>query len=238
MTISLKKIAFYAPLAILTGLVVVGGSVLTAQRAQAGADDREIKDIVQTAFNTSVAFGKVDHIVGNTNTNPTEDLSVGLGKNDVAAAREHAHVTMQRLFASKCSVCSNLAAGVDEGLTAEENGVYRIVAGGIKDVEWRQVTINGDTAAVTLAATTWVKTISRNEFGKVEVQTPTEGKVQIFTLVRENGHWGITSIAQDQVATAALTVNQRPNNAAQPGDGIPGKPATTPQGGVKDTSAQ
>jgi hypothetical protein len=234
----LKKYLPVAPLALLVLAATVAGSLVVAQRAQAGADDREVKNVVLTAFNTSSTFGAIEHISGSTKTPPSEDLSVPLKKNDVEAARERARVTLSGIFAPNCTVCALTAKGADEGITAEGDGVYRIVASGMRDVDWRQVTINGDNASVTVAATTWIKTISRNEFGKVEVQTPTEGRVKIFTLAKQNGHWVITNIVQDQVATGELPVNKRPDNAAKPGEGTPAKPSITPQGGVKDTSVQ
>ncbi len=226
---------------ILLAVVVVGTATFAwNQHTQAAVDDREIKDVVTTAFNPSVSFGKIDHIAGNLRQGPSENLGIALGKNDVDAAREQARLALGRISSAKCVVCSQVAKGVDAGITGEANGVYRIVAGGIKDVDWRQVTINGDTASVTVAATTWIKTISRDEFGKVNIDTPTEGGVKIFTLARENGHWVITNMLVDQLATNALPINKRSATPAPAGASIPAKSAAdeAAQPQVKDPSVK
>ncbi len=81
---------------------------------------------------------------------------------------------------------------------------------------------------------TRLKTISRNEFDKVEVQTPQDGEVKVFTLTKINGHWAISNILTDQLAANDLPVNKRPAAAATKGADIPAKPVVTPLGGVKD----
>jgi hypothetical protein len=210
------------------------------QHTQAAVDDREIKDAVTIAFNPSVSFGRIDHIAGASRQTPPENLGVALGKNDVDAAREQARLTLTSISSAKCVVCSQVAKGVDDGITGEANGVYRIIAGGMRDVNWRQITVSGDTASVTVAATTWIKTISRNEFGKVNIDTPTEGGVKIFTLARENGHWVITNMVVDQLATNDLPANKGSNAPAAVGYSIPGKPASNDAAAphVKDPSVQ
>ncbi len=226
---------------LLLAVIVIGTATFAwNQHTQAAVDDHEIKDVVTIAFNPSVSFGKIDHIAGNVHQDPSENLDIALGKNDVDSAREQARLTLTSISSAKCAVCSQVTRGVDEGITGEANGVYRIVASGMRDVDWRQVTMNGDTASVTVAATTWIKTVSRNEFGKIEIQTPTEGGVKIFTLARENGHWVITNMVVDQLATNDLPVNKRPATPAAVGDSIPAKPTVgdTTQPGVKDPSVR
>ena len=226
----------YASFALVAAGVFVAGACLITQRVDAAADDREIKEIVMIAFNPSVSFGKIEHISGTVKSGPSSSLSDKLADNDVETARKNAKSTLARISHPDCVVCAMSAQGVDDGLTGEAKGFFRIVDSGTKDVEWQQVTIGENTAAVTVSATSWIKTISRDEFGNVNESAPVDGAVKIFNLTKMNGHWVITNIVTDQIATDNLEINKKQPSEAQKAKSIPNKPLVSPQGGAKSTN--
>ena len=229
------------PLIVSSVILLSGTAILFTQNTYAEVNSNEIKDVVLKAFNPTISFGIIKHTEGDRKKSPSANLSNKLNHDDVETSRIDARKTMSNIFDPNCVSCAMMAKGIEDGLTGEENGYFRVLDGGLKDINWQQLIINRDTASVTVSVTSWSKIVSKDEFGNTTINNPTGGSVKIFSLKKYKGHWVITNFVIDQVATSNLSINQNINSSGQTTDqklptAIPKKQIIVPSGGTKQTN--
>lgn len=198
-------------LAITLGVSFSGYAAASSTQTQQAADEQAAKDVVLTAFGASVR----EVVLPNTpasfgSTKVTTKLAAATL--DITTAKGQAQALFNSVYAPNCNACKGIVAGTYKSIEGQANGRYRALGWGVRDVEWRQVLVNGQEASVTLAATLWSKVQYIDEFGKLNTVTPTGGLVKIYTLNKINGHWLVTNQVQDDLAANSLPVNQvKPN---------------------------
>jgi hypothetical protein len=180
-------------------LFVIGGIRLSS-RVEAAIDETAIKNVVLAAFTAPSALVILPH--------PNENFSVPIASADISTSHGHAQGVLTSIYSANCATCQNITSGIDRAITAQANGRFRALGAGIKDIDWRQIVVNDNTASVTLAATLWSKVKFRDEFNKEHVVTPTAGFVEIFTLNKVGSNWVIMNQVQDDVSAGDLPVNK------------------------------
>jgi hypothetical protein len=156
-------------------------------------------------------------------TDPASGLSRSLStalaapQTDLAIAQTQAHTLFNSVYDTKCVPCQTEADKTYQTLQSREKGKFRALAWGVRDVEWWQVLLNGQTTSVTLAATLWSKVQYIDEYGKLNTVTPTGGEVIIYSLAKTGANWLITNKVVDDTATNNLPVNQMKPNGQKTG---------------------
>jgi hypothetical protein len=180
-------------------LLVIGGFSLSS-KVEAAIDETAIKNVVLAAFTAPSALVVPPH--------PIEDFSMPIATSEISVARGHAHDILTNIYSTSCITCQNIKDGIDKSIAAQSKGRFRALGAGIKDMDWRQIVVNGNSASVTLAATLWSKVKFRDEFNKEHVVTPTAGFVEIFTLNKVGSNWVIVNQVQDDISASELPVNK------------------------------
>jgi hypothetical protein len=194
-------------------LIFILGTQVYAHVQQAN-DETAIKGIVLTAFGASVRAVVVPHTPAIFAT-----TKLAAAQSDVAIAQTQAHALFNSIYDAHCIPCQSIAKGTYQSIAGETGGRYRALGWGVRDIEWRQILVNGQTASVTLAATLWSKVQYVDEFGKLHTVTPTEGLVKIYNLYNIGNRWLITNQVQDDVAGSSLPINilnSKPNGQNGP----------------------
>jgi hypothetical protein len=69
------------------------------------------------------------------------------------------------------------------------NGQVRYLGGGITQMTFNQILVNGDSGTVTAQAVTWAKLAQDQGHGKLVTATPHNTIILTFSLLRMNGQW-------------------------------------------------
>jgi len=207
--------------ALALALIFVVGTQVYAHVQQVD-DETSIKGIVLTAFSASVRAVVLPHTPAIFTT-----TKLSAAQPDVAIAQTQAHTLFNSIYDTHCIPCQSIAKGTYQSIAGETGGRYRALGWGVRDIDWRLVLINGQTASVTLAATLWSRVQYIDEFDKLHTVTPTEGLVKIYTLNKSGTKWLITNQVQDEVAGSRLPINNyKPNRQ----DGPPPSGQPVPKG--------
>lgn len=188
-----------------------GQSAAATTQSQHFADETAVENVVLTAFsaperavvlpNTPVSFGA---------TKLTAKMAAVAPA--IAMAETQAQNLFYNIYAPNCDSCKSLVANTYKSLEGQARGRYRALGWGVRDVQWRQVLINGQSASVTMSATLWSKLQYLDQFGNLHTVIPTEGLVKIYTLDKINGRWLVSNEVQDDAAASSLPVNNvKPN---------------------------
>ena len=73
----------------------------------------------------------------------------------------------------------------------------RALGGGIRDIHWHSILVNGNDASVTVDATLWSRLKYNDEFGKTHIAAPASSLTKDYTLRRINGQWLVSSVVDD-----------------------------------------
>jgi hypothetical protein len=170
---------------------------LTVMRFQRDSDMQAIKDVVTTAMVTPVSITVGNLAPFNQLPGSITPASLQQTNINVSLARANAHAIFSRIYAPGCSDCWIFASNIDTSLVAETKGQFHGLGGGIRDIEWRQVLIDGSTASVTIAATMWSRYAYLDQQGNVQINTPTGQYLTTYTLTKIATHWLITNQLED-----------------------------------------
>jgi hypothetical protein len=192
-------------------LVMLIGNQVYAQVQQAN-DEAAIKQVVLTAAGAPLQAVVVPHTLASYEGVASPSTALAATQADLATAQTQAHILFNSVYDAKCIPCQTEMNKTYQTLQGEGKGIFRALAWEVRDVEWRQVLLNGQTASVTLAATLWSKVQYIDEYGKLNTVTPTGGEVTICSLAKTGANWLITNKVVDDTATSNLPVNQaKPN---------------------------
>lgn len=188
-------------------------AVLLGQQAYAHVqqdnDVAAIKQVILTAAGASLQAV----VVPNTRVDyTTAAKALAVSKADLSLAQTQAHSLFNRVYAAACAPCQSEASKTYQTLQAEGKGTFRALAWKVRDVVWRQVLLNGQTASVVMSMTLWSKVQFVDEYGKLNTLTPTGGEVIIYSLAKFGGNWLITNQVPDDVAASSLPINQQKPN--------------------------
>ncbi len=182
-------------------LFVVWQLTTNMQRKLSTADTNAIKQVVLTAFNASSELVVLPGATANPEQKPTAT--------QIETARTHARNIFNSIYAPTYQDGQTTASIVDSTIVHEGDGYERALQAGVRDIDWRDIhLVNSNTASVTIAATAWSRLVYFDMQGKSSTFNPVEGRVEIYTLAKINGHWLITNIVIDAAASSKLPVNQ------------------------------
>jgi hypothetical protein len=209
-------------------LVFLIGNQVYAQVQQTN-DSTAIKQVVLTAAGASLRAVVVPHTQASYATAISPMKALAATTTDLAVAQVQAHTLFNSVYDLRCIPCQLEASKTYQTLQSEGKGQFRALAWSVRDVDWREVLLNGQTASVTLAVTLWSEVQYVDEFGKLNTVTPTGGEVIIYALAKIGTSWLITNQVPDDVATSSLLVNQ-----VKPNGQTGGPPAGEPSPVKKD----
>ncbi len=171
------------------------------QNKPSAADISTIKNVVLTAFNASSELVVLPGATANPEQKPSAT--------QIETARTHAHDVLSSIYAPTYKDGQTMASIVDTTIVHEGDGDERALQAGVRDINWRDIhLINSNTASVTIAATAWSKLVYFDTHDNSSTFNPVEGRVEIYTLTKINGHWLITNAVIDAAASSKLPVNQ------------------------------
>jgi hypothetical protein len=206
---------------LLTTVLAITLAVLLTNQVQAHSqrddDTRTIENIVTTAMVTPASI-----TVGNPASLNLSKNSIGSintlrqTSTNISLAISKSHAIFSSIYSPSCSGCQILASNIDTSLAAEAKGQFHALGGGIRDIQWRQVLIDGSTASVTVSATIWSQYAYLDQQSKVQIDTPVGGYVYIYALTKSNGQWLITNQVEDNGAENTLSINQHPLPSVTP----------------------
>jgi hypothetical protein len=78
---------------------------------------------------------------------------------------------------------------VRANLDEEKGGEVRYLAAGVRDIDFADVTINGDVAQVQVTATVWAKLAQVQEGGDQVIANPENEMIYDITLEKVDGRW-------------------------------------------------
>jgi hypothetical protein len=198
---------------LLSGLLALALAILLGTQAyaqiQQANDEADVKQVVLRAAGASLQAVVLPHTRDNYAAAINE---LAAPQVDLTVALNQAHSLFNSVYAPECVPCQTEANKTYQTIQSEGKGAFRALAWGVRDVDWRQVLLNGQTASVTLSVTLWSKVQYLDEYGKLNTVTPTGGEVIIFSLTQTGANWLITNQVPDSVATSSLPVNQQKPN--------------------------
>ena len=216
----------------LLSLVIVGVSVFTitiqtraaVENAQLVENNNEIKSVVTEAFASTVTLLVIPETTTGMSTNSlalapattavnlSDTVAMTASPQAISVAHSRVQNRFNAFFMTSSLIGKKLYAELQDTVQGQSQGRYRALGGGIRDIHWRTILINGDQASVTVDATLVSRVKYSDEKGETHIVTPTTGYVKIFSLQQINGHWLVSDVVNDDLQADQLLVNHTTAN--------------------------
>lgn len=169
------------------------------------SDTAAIKNVVTDAFAATDTLVVVPDIPAAINALTPARVSISLNDavsikattQSIALARSRAQNSFKHSFTPNSAIGKQLSQELLQTIDAQSKGDMRALGGGIRDIHWHSISVNGDDASVTVDATLWSRLKYNDEFGKTHITAPASSLTKDYTLRRINGQWLVSSVVDD-----------------------------------------
>jgi hypothetical protein len=171
------------------------------------SDTAAIKNVVTDAFAATDTLVVVPDNPAAINALTPARISISLNDaasmkapaQSVALARSRTQNSFKHSFTPNSAIGKQLSQELLQTIDAQSRGYVRALGGGIRDIHWHSILVNGDGASVTVDATLWSRVKYSDEFGKTHISAPTTSYTKDYTLRRINGQWLVSSVVDDNL---------------------------------------
>ncbi len=191
-------------------LLIAAIILLVSQVApQAQANDPEIKQVVQTAFEAPVRFVVLPNTPSSFSDAQLAFSPKALVANpsDIATATDTARSKFNQIYSPDCTNCQAIVNTTMGTITGQSSGRFRALDWNVRDLQWLNIDVNGETATVRMSGTSSSK-VQYVSQGKGSIVNPVQGLVKVYTLKKVDGHWQIINEVNDDAAASKLPINQ------------------------------
>lgn len=190
------------------GLILTG--FITNQvfaQVQQSQDEQQIKNTVLSAF--SAAQSVV--VLPNTRSFSAKSTSQRAAippQADIVAAHNIANNQFNSIYSQDCAKCKVIASRIEQSIAGQQDGSYRALGWSVRNPQWHQLIIQGQTASVTFSAILSSKLFFFDEFHQPHTINPTKTLVFNYTLQKSGNRWLITDLIEDASTEDTLPTNQ------------------------------
>jgi hypothetical protein len=213
------KFYFLLVIAVLVGFIAFTQIQTANASAQLAKDIKNIKSVVTEAFIAPQTLTVIPEQMGSIAVSssatiaPALDASVKLqaSQNMIAFAHTRTQNRFNHIYAADSLVGKSLYGKIQTAIDAQSKGRFRALGGGIRNIHWRQVLVNGSQASVTVDAIVWARVKYSDESGMIHIAKPTAGYVKVFTLKKISDQWFVETQLDDDLQSAQMSINQIAN---------------------------
>jgi hypothetical protein len=190
------------------GLLLVGS--ITNQvfaQAQQSQDEQQVKNAVLSAFTISQRVVVLPNTTSVLSKSTSPKAAMPL-KSDIDTAMNLANNQFNSVYSQNCAKCKVIASRIEKSLVGQQDGSYRALGWSIRNPQWSQLIIQGQTASVTFSATLSSKLFFFDEFHQPHTVNPTQTLVFNYTLQKSDNRWLVINLIEDTLTENALPANQ------------------------------
>ncbi|SRR5579883_78453 len=158
--------------------------VVTSTRSSAiSPDEQAIENVIVQAGTAKDSLAIAD----------TPAAGAPLGSIDAANVQRRASALLSSMYAPSSPLLSARMSQVQHGLDMQRGGGFRMLAGGIRDVNFESITITGTVASAHLTFVNWIVDAVRQDDGRLLQFNPSNKMLEDVHLIKTPQGWRITS---------------------------------------------
>ncbi len=158
--------------------------VVTSTRSSAiSPDEQAIENVIVQAGTAKDSLAIAD----------TPAAGAPLGSIDAANVQRRASALLSSMYSPSSPLLSARMSQVQHGLDMQRGGGFRMLAGGIRDVNFESITITGTVASAHLTFVNWIVDAVRQDDGRLLQFNPSNKMLEDVHLIKTPQGWRITS---------------------------------------------